>query len=200
MTNNTSKIIKLAASTWENLTVKLPPVDQSFDMWSIKNFLPLLMKWWGHHAHGCVYSAVSRLIASRFDSNRCPRFAIHRIPVARRHKHRVLQVLASAKSHGPAGAETRLHDQTERLRSDNGDIRRRQEVRRDRCVHERRRTVGAARFVRHALQGSLCGLVVPDDFRPPTVTINRPSLSSFDFFPRYPYFNYAVFGFIRIRL
>lgn len=54
---------------------------------------------------------------------RCPRFLIHRIPVAGYHKHRLLQVLASAKSHGPAGAETRVHDQTERLRPDNGDIR-----------------------------------------------------------------------------
>jgi len=62
--------------------------------------------------------------------------SFHSHPVARYHTNRVLQVLAEAKEHGPAGVETRLLHEAVGLRTDNGNLRQGRQIQRDRRFYE----------------------------------------------------------------
>lgn len=61
---------------------------------------------------------------------------IRSLPVARNCQHRVLEVLAEAKDHGPAGDEVRVQHQAERFQPANSNVRQDQQVRGDHSVYE----------------------------------------------------------------
>lgn len=61
---------------------------------------------------------------------------IRSLPVARDRQHRVLEVLAEAKDHGPAGDEVRVQHQAERFQPANSNVRQDQQARGDHSVYE----------------------------------------------------------------
>lgn len=73
---------------------------------------------------------------------------VRSLPVARDRQHGVLEVLAEAKDHGPAGDEVRVQHQAERFQPVNSNVRQDQQVRGDHSIYEQFGLMKAVRIYR----------------------------------------------------